>query len=316
MSDTLLDRLQAKLPQASRQTLRRMVEAGRVSVNQTVAKRAGQAVSREDRVDVLDQAKATPKLVKGPTKPKPPARLRVIHEDDDVVVVDKPPGLLTSTVPNERRPTLLAMVREHVAAPGDRRARVGLIHRLDRDAGGLLVFSKNDGAYRSLKTQFFRHSVERMYLAAVQAVPEPRQGRIESHLVELPDGTVRSSKAPGRGERAVSEYEMIATAGKRSLLRVMLLTGRKHQIRVHLSERGWPIVGDDVYGQRENVAGARPGRLMLAAVRLAFDHPATGQRVTFERAAPAAMAKLFPGVAAAGLSLAGGSAGKISPGSG
>src|SRR5438105_15337583 len=125
--------------------------------------------------------------------------VNVVYEDADILVVDKPVGLLTSTVPRERRPTLLADVREHVAAAGDRRARVGLIHRLDRDASGLLVFSKNDAAYRLLKEQFFSHSVERIYMAIVESVPPEPQGRIRLELVEKPDGSVRSAKAPGAG---------------------------------------------------------------------------------------------------------------------
>src|ERR1051325_11794745 len=118
-----------------------------------------------------------------------PGRLHIIYEDGDILVVNKPAGLLTSTVPREKRPTLLKMVREYVAQR-EPRARVGLIHRLDRDASGLLIFSKNDAAYRSLKTQFFHHEVERVYAVVVRGVPDPRAGRIESDLVERPDGTV------------------------------------------------------------------------------------------------------------------------------
>src|SRR5690349_11936946 len=102
-------------------------------------------------------------------------RLRIIHEDRDILVVDKPAGLLTSTVPREKRPTLLKMVREYVAQR-EPRARVGLIHRLDRDASGLLIFSKNHQAYVSLKQQFFKHKVERIYLAVVHGVPTPPAG--------------------------------------------------------------------------------------------------------------------------------------------
>src|SRR5262245_66217776 len=106
-------------------------------------------------------------------------RMRIIHEDVDILVVAKPAGLLTSTVPRERRPTLLKMVREY-AAQHDPRARVGLIHRLDRDASGLLVFSKNHDAYESLKRQFFRHTVDRIYLAVVRGRLNPPAGKIRS----------------------------------------------------------------------------------------------------------------------------------------
>src|SRR5262249_35193855 len=158
-----------------------------------------------------------------------------------------PAGLLTSTVPRERRPTALALVRAYVAAresaARESAARVGLIHRLDRDASGLLVFSKNEDAYRSLKQQFFEHSVQLVHAAATNGTPTPPVGQIDSRLVELPDGSVRTSHRPGAGERAITDYETIARDKGLAAVRVSLRTGRKHQIRVHLSERGVPILG-------------------------------------------------------------------------
>src|SRR5437870_2251094 len=117
---------------------------------------------------------------------------KIIYEDRDLLVIDKPAGLLTSTNERERRPTALAMVREHVAQR-EPRTRVGLIHRLDREASGLLVFSKSQLAYRSLKTQFFKHTVGREYQAIVHGKPSPPKGRLESRLIEWRDGTVHST---------------------------------------------------------------------------------------------------------------------------
>jgi 23S rRNA pseudouridine1911/1915/1917 synthase len=271
---TLLDRLAGQFPAAKRQTLRRMIEAGRVTVNGTPAKRAAQTVGAGDEVVVSDRADVPAVAQKSGRA----GGLVVVYEDDDLLVVNKPPGLLTSTVPREKRPTLLATVRRHVEAR-DRAARVGIIHRLDRDASGLLVFSKNHDAYRSLKQQFFEHTVERVYTAVVRGVPEPAAGRVESRLVERADGTVYSARRPGVGERAVTEYEVIERRGATSVVRVKLHTGRKHQIRVHLSERGTPIVGDPVYGRGNEQGGAG---LMLAATRLSLAHPRTGRRMTFE----------------------------------
>jgi RluA family pseudouridine synthase len=213
--------------------------------------------------------------------------LRIVHEDRDMLIVDKPSGLLTSTTPREKRPTLLKMVQEHIAR-GDPRARVGLIHRLDRDASGLLIFSKNNGAYRSLKTQFFRHSVERTYLAIVRGVPTPRDGTIDTRLLELPDGRVVRTRQHAKGQRAVTEYETIRTCGRMSLLRVLLRTGRKHQIRSQLADRGTPVVNDPIYGDEKPA-----GPLGLCAVELAIDHPRTGKRMTFRIDPPKAMIKLL-----------------------
>jgi 23S rRNA-/tRNA-specific pseudouridylate synthase len=114
----------------------------------------------------------------------------------------------------------------------------------------------------------------------VKGSPKPRKGRIESRLAERADGSVHSTKQHAAGERAVTEYEVVDEADGCATLHVTLRTGRKHQIRVHLSERGWPIVGDTVYGSADR-GGLKLGGLKLRAVRLAFDHPRTGQRMTF-----------------------------------
>lgn len=219
-----------------------------------------------------------------PTRPLRGMRrgvLPIIFEDDDILVVNKPAGLLTSTVPRERRATLLAMVREHVESAyrrGSRlRARVGVIHRLDRDASGLLVFSKNNDAYVSLKRQFFHHDVERIYSVIVHGVPTPRSGKIESRLLELPDGRVVTTRQHAKGQLAVTEYEVIEVAKPYSLLRVRLHTGRKHQIRSHLAQRGTPVVNDAMYDPARKPAG----RLMLAATELGITHPGSSRRLTF-----------------------------------
>jgi 23S rRNA pseudouridine1911/1915/1917 synthase len=272
-----------EFPTAKRTTLRRMVAEGRVTVNGRTATRLNQPLGPADRVRVVAAKRLDPATLIVP--------LRVVHEDEDVLVVDKPPGLLTSTVAGEKRPTALALVKRYVAATQPR-VVVGLIHRLDRDASGLLVFSKSKRAYQSLKTQFFRHTVERVYEAVVRGAPNPPKGTIDTRLIERADGTVRSAANPTRGsQRAITEYEVVARdrAGKTATLRVRLQTGRKHQIRVHLSERGWPIVGDRVYGPTQGSgerSGEPSGPLMLRAVRLAFDHPATGRRVFFDCPAP------------------------------
>jgi 23S rRNA pseudouridine1911/1915/1917 synthase len=276
MPQTVLDWLIARYPTAKRQTLRRMVEQRRVILNGEPVTTVKHSIDDGDELRVDERPKRE-------EKPAPALPFPIVYEDADVLVIDKPAGLLTSTVPREPRPTALALVRTYLAKR-EPQARVGLIHRLDRDASGLLVFSKNDQAYQSLKRQFFRHTVDRVYLAVVREKLNPRAGRIESRLVELPDGTVRSSRRPDSGERAISDYQVIRTERGLSLVRVTLQTGRKHQIRVHLSERGAPIVGDPVYAPNDEAHSAP--RLLLAAVELAFDHPRTTKRCNFKIAAP------------------------------
>jgi 23S rRNA pseudouridine1911/1915/1917 synthase len=270
MAELLEQRLKRQFPTAKQTTLRRMLRDGRVRINGTTAQRMKQPIGETDKIEVIS--------LPPPSRPIPSVHpLKIVFEDDDLLIVNKPAGLLTSTVPREKRPTALAILRNYT--------HVGLIHRLDRDAAGLLVFSKTDLAHHSLKRQFFLHTVQRTYIAVTDGVPTPAAGRIESRLVELPDGSVRPATREGIGELAVTEYQTIQRQGSKAVVRATLHTGRKHQIRVHLSQRGAPIVGDSVYNPD------RPGsRLMLAAVVLGFVHPRTGHPVLYELQAP----KYFP----------------------
>src|SRR6266550_3213656 len=196
---TLLEWLIAKYPNAKRQTLREMVGQGRVSINGKAARSVKEVVDESDRVVVGKK----PERARASIEP-----LKIIHEDEDVLVLVKPPGLLTSTTVRERRATAIEIVRNYLA-DREPRARAGIVHRLDRDASGLLVFSKNNQAHQSLKRQFFEHTVLREYLAVVHGTVLPPKGKIESMLVELKNGSVRDTFAPGRGQKAVTEYELV-----------------------------------------------------------------------------------------------------------
>jgi len=262
---TLLDRLREQFPTAKRQTLKRMVENRRVMVGGVAARRLDQSVDLGDRVMVVGEKKSSPKLP-----------FVIVHEDRDLLVINKPQGLLTSTVPREPRPTALAAVRDYLHLT-DPSAKTGLVHRLDRDASGLLVFSKNNQAYDSLKKQFFHHTVSRVYHAIVSPRPKQTAARIESFLVERADGSVHSTQTPGRGQQASTHFTVAKCHGSYALLRVTLHTGRKHQIRVHLLEFGCPIVGDAEYGGKTHTPG-----LMLSAVELGLEHPRTGIHMTFK----------------------------------
>lgn len=276
-----------------------MVEDRRVLLNGVLVTRFTAPVAEQDAVTILDRVAAVarrfhdrspPKAVAA-TASRPVQPHQVIYEDEDLLIVHKPAGLLTSTSPGEKRPTLLAKLRVDLAKR-DPRATLGLIHRLDRDASGLLVFSKNDAAYQSLKSQFFHHDVTREYHAVVRGTPKPPKGRIESRLVERADGHVYSTKQIGRGDRAVTDYELVRTAGRLSLVRLQLHTGRKHQIRVHLSQQNWSILGDPMYGHGEK--SPPETRLMLVATRLGFVHPRSGKRVEYTLDLPEEMARLVP----------------------
>ena len=263
----LLDVLSERSPDSKRTTLRQLLEHGRVRVNGRVVKIGRLPIAPDDVVEILPRAAAAA------AAPGPRVPFAIVHADEDVLVIDKPAGLLTSTVPREKRPTALAAVRAWAAVKRPD-ASVGLIHRLDRDASGLLVFSLNKPAFASLKAQFFDHSARRIYAAIIDRPINPSSGTIQSRLVEYVDGTVHPTRT-NRGEPAVTHYATLAQQGDRRLLRVSLETGRKHQIRAHLQQQQCPILGDTLYD------GTPAPRLMLAAVELELRHPRTGDVRTF-----------------------------------
>lgn len=228
-------------------------------------------------------------------RPASPARPRIVFEDRDLLVVDKPPGLTTADprLPNDDpRTSLFGWVKEHVRRGPGRSRKVWIIHRLDRDASGLLVFAKTPRAYEALKAQLKSRAMHRVYAAVVEGEPPEPLGTIQSFLLEDDAGRVRSvggpsGRPPARGgdeaRLAVTHYRVRARGQGRALLAVRLETGRKHQIRVHLAERGTPIVGDTLYGRSDDPLG----RLGLHATELGFEHPGTGKGVRLVSPAPA-----------------------------
>jgi 23S rRNA pseudouridine1911/1915/1917 synthase len=210
-----------------------------------------------------------------------PNGIRVVFEDDRVLVVDKPAGLLTMGTETERTKTLYAMLRAHMNSkrPAE---KIFIVHRLDREASGLLVFAKTEQAKEHLQNQFKDHSAGRVYAAMAEGRVLPEQFTIRSILAENSAFRVYSTKNSATGKPAVTHVRVLKRNAKTSMLEVRLETGRKHQIRVHLAERGHPIVGDKVYGSRIHSLG----RLGLHGIQLEFEHPRTKQRMQFDSPCP------------------------------
>jgi 23S rRNA pseudouridine1911/1915/1917 synthase len=274
---SLGDCLARLLAGASGRTRKQMLAGDRVRVNGTVVRRGNSALVAGDVVEVGPR---------GPRAVLPPGLIHV-YEDDDVIVVDKPAGLLTIATERERERTAYTHLMAHARA---RRplGRVFVVHRLDRLVSGLLVFATSPAAKRTLQAQFAAHTVERAYLAVVEGRPARAEGTITSRLLDDAPGRVRETRRPGRGRLAVTRWRVRRAGERHALLEIRLETGRRNQIRVHLANAGHPIAGDAAYGCRTDPWG----RLALHAHVLGFDHPRTGVRLRFVSPAPSAFAKL------------------------
>jgi 23S rRNA pseudouridine1911/1915/1917 synthase len=263
---TLAERLRALYPEASGRNLKQWLETGRVTVDGRPC--------RDGRLEIGAGAR----VALGGRRSAPfPRGLTLVHEDDALLVVVKPAGLLTIATARERERTVYRLLWDYLAAKGE---RPFVVHRLDRETSGLLVLAKSESAKHALQAQFEARRVERVYRALVAGRPPREQGTLESRLAEDRMLRVRSA---ARGRLAITHYRVLAGRREGSLLELRLGTGRRHQIRVQLAESGWPIVGDVVHGGPRSPGG----RLCLHATRLGFSHPVTGARAVFESAPPA-----------------------------
>jgi RluA family pseudouridine synthase len=210
-----------------------------------------------------------------------PQGLTILHEDQDIIVVDKSAGLLTVKARYEKQKTAHQILTDYIRRGSTRSTRqIFVVHRLDRDTSGVLVFAKSSKAMENLKQQW--KSVTKKYLAVVHGVLTEKSGMITSYLAENDDYEVSSVKDPEKGKLARTRFKVIKETARFSLLEIELLTGKKNQIRVHLSEKGHPIVNDDKYGNK----GRFEGPLALHSQYLTFNHPHSGKRLTFEAKIP------------------------------
>lgn len=220
--------------------------------------------------------------------PEPVPGMAVLHDDDDLVVVDKPIGVAAHPSPGWTGPTVvggLAAAGFRVSTSGAAE-RQGVVHRLDVGTSGLMVVAKSERAYSVLKRAFKERTVEKTYHAMVQGHPDPLRGTVDAPVDRDPRHDYKWAVVAG-GKPSVTHYDTLEAHRAASLLELQLETGRTHQIRVHMAALRHPCVGDLTYGADPTLAARlRLGRQWLHAVRLAFDHPASGERVTFESSYP------------------------------
>ena len=257
-----------KCPELSRTQAQKLVSDGLVTVNGQVAK-AGFKLSAGDRVRIT--------LPPPRESPAPEAMpLSIVYEDSDLLVVDKPAGLTVHPAPGHPSHTLINAILSHVPRlpEADDLQRPGVVHRLDKDASGLMVVAKNKEAQLNLASQFKARSVVKAYLVLVKGHLTPDDGVIEAPIGRDPRNRKRMAVvAQGEGREARTDYHVLKHIGDYTLLEVRPETGRTHQIRVHLSAIGYPVFGDRVYGARSE----RLPRLFLHACRLGFRLPSSGE---------------------------------------
>jgi len=275
--------LRTQFPTLSRGAIQRLITQEHIRVNgQTVkathAPRAGERI-----------------LIQWP-EPKPATArpqdipLTVLYEDDDLLVLNKPPGLVTHPSAGHEEGTLVNALLHHcqgrLSGIGGV-ARPGIVHRLDQETSGCLVVAKNDASHLALSAQFAGRQIQKLYHAIVCGAVTPEQGDIRAAIARHPTHRKRMAVTDGSGRDAWTSYQVLERLREATLIEATLHTGRTHQVRVHLKHLGFPVIGDATYGRRQNkrlaeLTGVVAPRQMLHARRLAFEHPRTKHALVFE----------------------------------
>jgi 23S rRNA pseudouridine1911/1915/1917 synthase len=274
-----LDQFLAKLlPEFSRSRLQQLIRDGFVRLNNKTS-RPRQIVRGGDKIELTE-----PALEKIETLPEA-IPLEILFEDDDLIVINKPPGLVVHPGAGHREHTLVNALLNHcetLSGIGGKE-RPGIVHRLDKETSGCLVVAKNDATHRDLSEQFAARTVEKIYLALVAGKLPKTAGVIEGKIGRHPVHRQRMSAATPRGRAAKTEYRLVRSSDRATLIECRLHSGRTHQIRVHLHHLGHPVLGDKVYAPR--LAKNFP-RQMLHAWKLGFRHPRTEEWKSFEARLP------------------------------
>lgn len=266
------------MPSKSHNAVKGILKRGQVVVNDKPTTQFDDALKPGDLVQIRDRVASASVKLKG---------LKILHEDDDLIVIDKESGLLSMGSKQERQMTAYRQLMEYVQSihPNN---RVFIVHRLDRDTSGVMIFARSKMIQQRLQKAWTEAVQERSYIALVEGVMK-KDGTITSWLTEDKTFMMHSSPKPNHGQKAITHYKVLKTNRKFSLLKVNLDTGRKNQIRVHMQDLGHPIVGDKKYGSEVNSIN----RLGLHANAIKFKHPTSGKVMRFESEVPASFTRGF-----------------------
>ena len=275
----LLKFLQVKIPNKSRNDLKSLLEHRQILVDQEVITRFNHPLELGQQV-VVNWSKV---LVE-----KQPQGLKIVFEDPYIIIIEKQAGLLSIATATEREQTAYSILSEHVKNR-DPKNKIFVLHRLDRETSGVMMFAKSEKIQKSLQNAWKEAVLERTYVVVVEGPVTKEQGTITSWLTESKTFMMYSSRTPNDGQKAVTHYKVLKKNKHYSLLEVKLETGRKNQIRVHMKDIGHSVIGDKKYGATKHPLA----RLGLHARVLAFRHPVTGEEVRYETDIPKEFLNLF-----------------------
>ena len=274
----LLDFLIASMPERKRTAIKNLLSHNQIAVN-------GQPVTQFDiELKPGDEVKAN---LTREFRVFYNRRLKIVYEDDDIIVVNKGYGLLSMGTDKIKEGTAYSILRDYMKWK-DPRNKLFIVHRLDRDTSGLMVFAKSEEAKNRLQHNWNNMVISRKYLAVVEGKPEPEEGVVRSYLAENSRFEVYSTDKPEEGQLAITRYKTLRSRNGYSLMEVSLDTGRKNQIRVHMKDLGHPIAGDRRYGAKSSPIH----RMALHAQTLRFVHPMTRKDMNFSTPVPASFAKM------------------------
>ena len=272
-AQTLIEALKEGFPESSNGARRSWLIQERVYVNSKVASHTGFRVEKGQEIFI------------GKKKVFIDEGIEILYEDDSMVAVYKPAGILSVATDYSIEENVHSYLKRRF-----KKRRVFPVHRLDREASGVMIFAYTELAQQRLKKRFETHDLKRQYIAVVEGSLTPKQGTWESYLFEDESYYVRSVSDPSIGERAITHYKVIKTTKNACTLLVTLETGKKNQIRVHCSEAGHPILGDKKYGSSLD----QPGRIGLHAFQLQIKHPKNEKLMIFEKKPPVSFTKYLP----------------------
>jgi 23S rRNA pseudouridine1911/1915/1917 synthase len=275
----LLQFLIEKFPEKSRTAIKSLLAHKQITVDDMVTTKFDHPLKRGQMVF----------LNKKRSDEKPRFRgLRIVHEDNDIIVIDKASGMLSMASETEKQKTAYSILSEYVKRFNPKNL-IFIVHRLDRDTSGLMMFAKSKRVQEVLQQDWNNAIIERSYIAVVEGCVETPEGTVTSWLRENKAMVMYSSQTPDDGQKAITHYKVLKSNKFFSMLDVKLETGRKNQIRVHMKDIGFPVTGDKKYGGKLNPIG----QMGLHARVLAFKHPVTGKALRFETPIPGKFLKLF-----------------------